>query len=103
LQPTTNNKQNLPSSLLRFKKLAKGLTGKLFGDRGYLSKKLFDELLQEGIQLITTVRKNMKNRLIPIMDKLLLRKRFIIETINDQLKNISQIERGCLSTPGIEA
>ena len=73
-------------------KLTKGLSGKLFGDRGYLSKQLFEELLQQGLQLVTTVRKNMKNRLLSVMDKLLLRKRFIIETINDQLKNISQIE-----------
>ena len=74
------------------KKMAKGLVGKLFGDKGYISKKLFDELFQQGLQLITNVRSNMKNRLLPVVDKLLLRKRFIIETINDQLKNISQIE-----------
>ncbi len=74
------------------KKLTKGLTGELMGDSGYFSKKLFENLLQEGLQLITMVRKHMKNRLMPIMDKLLLRKRFIIEPINDQLKNISQIE-----------
>jgi hypothetical protein len=73
-------------------KIVKQLTGKLFGDRGYISKQLFEDLLQQGLQLITTVRKNMKNRLMPVFDKLLLRKRFIIETINDQLKNISQIE-----------
>lgn len=34
----------------------------------------------------------MKNQLLPLVDKLLLRQRSIIETINDQLKNISQIE-----------
>ena len=45
----------------------------------------------QNVQLITGLRKNMKNRLLPLMDKLLLRKRAIIETINDQLKNISQI------------
>lgn len=68
------------------------LYGKLFGDKGYLSKKLFDELFERGLQLITTVRNNMKNKLMPMIDKILLRKRSIIETINDQLKNISQIE-----------
>lgn len=41
--------------------------------------------------MITTVRKNMKNRLMPLQDRLLARKRSLIETINDQLKNISQI------------
>lgn len=73
-------------------KLAQCLSGKIFGDRGYLSKELFSNLLQHGLQLITTIKKNMKNKLLPIIDKILLRKRFIIETINDQLKNISQIE-----------
>jgi hypothetical protein len=48
--------------------------------------------LEENLQLITTLRKNMKNKRLPLFDKLLLRKRSIIETINDQLKNISQIE-----------
>ena len=72
--------------------LAKNLHGKLFGDRGYLSQSLFEELYENGVQLITTIKRNMKNKLMPLMDKILLRKRFIIETINDQLKNISQIE-----------
>lgn len=74
------------------KKLVNFLTGKLFGDRGYISQKLFAELFENGLQLITTIRKNMKNKFMPLIDKVLLRKRFIIETINDQLKNISQIE-----------
>jgi hypothetical protein len=51
---------------------------------------LFEQLFERGLQLITPIRKNMKNRLMPLMDKLLVRKRAIIETINDQLKNISQ-------------
>jgi len=72
--------------------LFEGLFGKVFADRGYISKDLFAELFEEHIQLITGLRKNMKNRLMPLADKLLLRKRSIIETINDQLKNISQIE-----------
>jgi Transposase DDE domain len=73
-------------------KLTKRLFGKLFGDKGYISQPLFDELLAQDVTLITNVRKNMKNRLLPLMDKLLLRKRAIIETVNDQLKNISQID-----------
>jgi hypothetical protein len=72
--------------------LAKGLTGKLFGDKGYISKALFEALLTENLQLITKRRKNMANRLMPLFDKLMRRKRALIETINDQLKNISQIE-----------
>jgi len=72
--------------------LFEGLFGKVFADKGYVSKDLFVEFFEKEIQLVTGVRKNMKNRLMPLMDKLLLRKRSIIETINDQLKNISQIE-----------
>lgn len=72
--------------------MAKGLFGKLFGDKGYISQRLREELFADGLELVTSVRKNMQNRLMPLADKLMLRKRAIIETINDQLKNISQIE-----------
>ena len=73
--------------------LSRRLFGKLIADRGYISQALFEQLLDTfGVQLITKLRKNMKNRLMPLMDKLLLRKRAIIESIVDQLKNISQIE-----------
>lgn len=72
--------------------LSKDIIGKLFADKGYISKALQAELLDNGLSLITGIRKNMKNHLMPMSDKLLLRKRSIIETINDQLKNISQIE-----------
>lgn len=80
------------SDISMVKSLAKGLWGKLFGDRGYISIPLFEELLKQNIQLITKIRNNMKNKLMDISDKFLLRKRAIIETVNDQLKNISQIE-----------
>lgn len=80
-------------------KMVKALFGKLFGDKGYLSQSLFESLLQQGIQLITNVRANMKNRLVLLRDKLLLRKRYIIETINDQLKNQSQIEHSRHRSP----
>ncbi|MEZ5583838.1 MAG: IS982 family transposase [Candidatus Competibacteraceae bacterium] len=72
--------------------LSNGLTGNLIGDRGYISQRLFNELWERGLQLITKLRKNMRNKLMPLADKLLLRKRAIIETINDQLKNIQQVE-----------
>lgn len=69
------------------------LWGKLFGDKGYISKEKADLLMEKyGIELITTRRKNMKKKKIPLFDLALLRGRSIIETINDQLKNISQIE-----------
>lgn len=72
--------------------LAQELFGKLFGDKGYISQQLFELLFERGVQLITPIRKNMHNCLEPLLDKILLRKRALIETINDQLKNISQIE-----------
>lgn len=72
--------------------LVRRLFGKLFGDKGYLSKQLREQLWEQGIQLVTSLRQNMKPQLMELTDKLLLRKRSIIETVNDQLKNISQIE-----------
>ena len=81
------------------KDLCKGLFGKLFGDKGYLGEKLFKELWNDGIHLITNIRSNMKNKFISFQNKLLLRKRFIIETINDQLKNISDIEHSRHRSP----
>lgn len=68
------------------------LWGKLFGDRGYISQALTALLQAQDLHLVTKIKKNMKNRLLSITDKLLLRKRSLIETVNDQLKNISQIE-----------
>jgi hypothetical protein len=73
--------------------LAKHLFGKLFGDKGYISQTLAKSLWEMfDIQLITKLRKNMKNQLMTMTDRILLRRRAIIETIIDQLKNISQIE-----------
>jgi len=66
--------------------------GKLFGDKGYICKTLFEQLFINGIHLITKIRKNMKNSLMHIQDKVLLKKRALIETVNDELKNICQIE-----------
>lgn len=73
-------------------KLAKDLIGKLYGDKGYILQKLFGLLFSNGLELITTQRKNMKTKLVSEFDKHMLRKRALIETVNDQLKNISMIE-----------
>ena len=74
-------------------KLVRHLWGKLFGDKGYLSRPLADQLMEDhAVELITKVRSNMKPKLITEIDKFFLRKRAIVETIYDQLKNISQIE-----------
>lgn len=77
------------------------LWGNLYGDKGYVSAKLHNELAQKDINFITGSRKNMKPKAMKLWDKLMLRKRFIIETVFDQFKNISQIEhtrhRSCIS------
>ena len=73
-------------------KLTKNIIGKLFGDKGYLSAKLFKLLFKNGLQLITKLKKKMANKLMPLMDKILLRKRAVVESINDEFKNVCQIE-----------
>ena len=74
--------------------------GKVFADRGYVSQKLATQLFRElGIEFFAKPRRNMKNRLMRLTDKLLARKRSIIETIIDQLKNISQIEHSRHRSP----
>ena len=72
--------------------LTQDIFGKLFGDRGYISQPLFEELYERGLELITRRKKNMKQKLVKMWDKILLRKRSLIETVNDQLKNLMQIE-----------
>ena len=72
--------------------LTKKLFGKLFGDKGYISSSLFEILFNNGVHLVTGIKNNMKNRLMSFYDRIMLRKRSIIETINDELKNICDIE-----------
>jgi len=72
--------------------LVKELFGKLFGDKGYISQPLFETLYDDGVHLVTKLKTKMKNRLMLMFDKIMLRKRAIIESVVDQLKNISQIE-----------
>lgn len=73
-------------------KMLKNIWGKLFGDKGYLSQQLFETLFVNGIHLITKIRNNMKNTLMNVNDKILLRKRALVESVHDELKNICQIE-----------
>ena len=77
---------------LEYKSFVEYIYGKLVGDRGYISRNLFERLFVDGIQLITKLKNNMKGALMSVSDKLLLRKRATIETINDELKNIAQVE-----------
>ena len=77
---------------LKYMSFHKRIFGKLFGDRGYISKDLFEQLFIDGVHLVTRLKKGMKNALMLQHDKIMLRKRSLIETVNDQLKNICQIE-----------
>ena len=79
-------------SYSRFVELEREVALLLVGDKGYISKELFRELFVDGIQLITKVKSNMKNCLMSVSDKILLRKRAVIESVNDELKNIAQLE-----------
>jgi transposase len=72
--------------------MTESIFGKLFGDKGYISKALADLLWGNGIQMITKPRKNMKGINISQTDKILLRKRAIIECVNDELKNICKLQ-----------
>jgi hypothetical protein len=68
-------------------------------DKGYISSNLFKDLLNQNLKLITRLKSNMKNKLMDLSEKIILRKRAIIESVNDQLKNISQIEHSRHRSP----
>ncbi len=80
--------------------LLQHLFGKVFADKGYISQKMFEELMESvGVQVVTKLKRNMKQRLMSLSDRLLLRKRAVVETVIDQLKNISQIEHSRHRSP----
>ena len=77
---------------LRNDKFVNKIKGKLYADKGYIGQKLTELLFIDGLHLVTSIRNNMKNTLMELKDKILLRKRSVIETVNDELKNMCQIE-----------
>ena len=77
---------------LEYKAFVEFMYGKLVADKGYISKRLFERLFVDGIQLVTKLKNNMRGALMSMSDKLLLRRRAIIETVNDELNNIAQVE-----------
>ena len=77
---------------LKNNKFTQDIFGKLLADRGYISKELFNMLFVDGLHLMAKLKNNMKGRIISVSDSILMRKRALIETINDELKNICQIE-----------
>ncbi len=76
----------------QLKLMIKGLFGKVFGDRGYISQELFRELLEQGIFIITKVKKNMKNKFMSLIDKILLLKRALIESVFGKIKLLGKFE-----------
>jgi len=78
--------------LLKMRSFVDFIYGKLVGDKGYIGQDLFNKLFIDGIQLITKLKNNMKGGLRPMYDRILLHKRALIESINDELKNIAKIE-----------
>ena len=85
---TTGNKSDISQASM----LSKGLSGTIYGDKGYISKNLFAQLWSTGLRIITSIRKDMKNHLLEIKDKLLLRKRVLIESVLNVLKNSMRLE-----------
>ena len=71
--------------------MVKDLTAILIGDKGYLSSKLFQELFEGGVTLITKIKKNMKNCLMNIEDKLMLLRRSFVETIFSSMKSLGTL------------
>ena len=79
--------------------MTRHLAGKLYADKGYIGHELFKTLWQRGLHLITGIRRNMKNYLMPMADKILLRKRFVIETVLGILKFDMRLEHSRHRSP----
>jgi len=73
-------------------KMCRNLWGKLFGDKGYISQNLFEELFAKGIRLFTTLKRNMKNRLVDIENRLFIMKRGMVESVIELLKSACNID-----------
>ena len=76
----------------QLQRMIKGLCGKVFGDRGYIAQKLFQELLEQGVFMVTRVKKNMKNKLMSLVDTALLLKRALIESVFSKIKLLGKFE-----------
>ena len=79
--------------------MTQGQYGQFFGDKGYISAAPAQDLRKSNIILVTKFKKRMKNKLMTILDKQLLRKRAIVESVIEQLKHISQIEHSRHRSP----
>ncbi len=66
--------------------LCKNFTGKLYADKGHIGKNLSETLKASDIDLVTTVRKKMKDKVMLAFYRAMLSNRYIIEIVNDPLK-----------------
>ena len=73
-------------------KLCGYIRGKIFGDKGYINQKAWEELLNNGLLFFTKRRRNMKNVLLKMEDKILLNKRGVIESAIELLKGLCNID-----------
>ncbi len=80
------------------RRLLRGLVGKCYADKGYISK-LFEQFYQEGLHIVTKIRKNMKNVLMDLDDKLRLKKRALIESVNDILMSVMDVDHSRHRSP----
>jgi hypothetical protein len=88
---TPGNIADNNESLLTY--LTKEIFGKLFGDKGYLVRaEVYQKLYENGVQLITKIKKNMKNKFYNLHDALMLKKRGVVESVGNVLKNVLSIE-----------
>lgn len=79
--------------------ITQGLQGKIFGDKGYISKDLFSKLYKQGLRLFAGIRKDIKNHLFEMEDKILLRKRSLVESVFNVLKNSMNLEHSRHRSP----
>ena len=95
IEITKGNKSDIATT----PSLAQDLKGNIYGDKGYISKRLFKELFAKGLRLFTGIRKNMYNHLLEIPDKIALRKRSLIESVLNVLKNSMNLEHSRHRSP----
>ena len=80
------------NNLDMMKRIFKFLKGMVFADKGFISQKAFEFFYQEGLKIVTTIRSNMKNKLMPMLEKVLRKKRGVIESVNDLLMTLCDID-----------
>ncbi|KJV70568.1 transposase DDE domain protein [Orientia tsutsugamushi str. UT76] len=92
---TKGNKSDLSIASV----ISEGLSGKLFGDKAYISKELFHQLFSNSLRLFTNLHKDMKTYLLDIDDKRLLNKRSLIESVFNVLKKHMHLEHTIHRSP----